>query len=119
MLLVLYMKSSASASKAFLSGSKVKIPGGLGLFQFQTETCVPKARFRRRIFLEPNLIRIKAYPNYLDSGLISFRRRTQISRIWCYKKLLIVAKSCAKILYPFERLRLSVRKNFSAVNSPG
>ena len=36
----------------------------------QTETCVPKARFRRRMFHEPNFIRIKAYPNYLDGGLI-------------------------------------------------
>ena len=26
----------------------------------------PKARFRRRTFHEPNLIRIKADPNYLD-----------------------------------------------------
>ena len=25
-----------------------------------------KARFKRRTFHEPNLIRIKAYPNYLD-----------------------------------------------------
>ena len=36
----------------------------------------PKARFRHRTFHEPNLIRIKADPNYLLDRLNWFRRRS-------------------------------------------
>ena len=32
----------------------------------QNAFSLPKARFRRRTFHEPNIIRIKADPNYLD-----------------------------------------------------
>ena len=43
--------------------------------------------------------------------------RTQIWRISCYTKLLIVVKGFSKDWFWFERLRLSIRKKLSSVRT--
>ena len=52
---------------------------------------IVNARFRRRSFHEPNLVRIKADPNYLDR-LNWFRRQTRFKRIKMLSSVKLPAK---------------------------
>ena len=52
---------------------------------------IVNARFRRRSFHEPNLVRIKADPNFLD-GLNWFRCQTRFKRIKMLSSVKLLAK---------------------------
>ena len=56
--------ASGNQCKVKMSGSEKKV--NENTYDISSIKRVTKARFRRRTFHEPNLIRIKADPSYLD-----------------------------------------------------